>query len=76
MEQRDNILWLLKQAWYFSLTRVNDAVGEHGVRPGCADDGHGLLHAIRDPGHGHAAGLEQADQAAAVDRVIVDDDNA
>ena len=51
-------------------------VGEHGVGPGRADDGHGLLHAIGDPGHGHAAGLEQADQAAAVDRVIVDDDNA
>ena len=31
MEQRDNILWLLKQAWYFSLTQVNDAVSEHGV---------------------------------------------
>ncbi len=31
MEQTDNILWLLKQAWYFSLTTVNDAVSEHGV---------------------------------------------
>lgn len=31
MEQTDNILWLLKQAWYFSLTSVNDAVSEHGV---------------------------------------------
>lgn len=31
MEQTDNILWLLKQAWYFSLTSVNDAVGQHGV---------------------------------------------
>ena len=31
MEQTDNILWLLKQAWYFSLTMVNDAVSEHGV---------------------------------------------
>ena len=31
MEQTDNILWLLKQAWYFSLTTVNDEVSEHGV---------------------------------------------
>ena len=31
MEQTDNILWPLKQAWYFSLTTVNDAVSEHGV---------------------------------------------
>lgn len=31
MEQTDNILWLLKQAWYFSLTSVNEAVGGHGV---------------------------------------------
>ena len=31
VEQSDNILWLLKQAWYFSLTTVNDAVSQHGV---------------------------------------------
>lgn len=31
MEQKDNILWLLKQAWYFSLTSVNESVSEHGV---------------------------------------------
>jgi DNA-binding MarR family transcriptional regulator len=31
MEQTDNILWLLKQAWYFSLTSVNEAVSGHGV---------------------------------------------
>lgn len=31
MELTDNILWLLKQAFYFSLTTVNDAVSEHGV---------------------------------------------
>jgi hypothetical protein len=31
VEQRDNILWLLKQAWYFSLTKVNDSVSDHGV---------------------------------------------
>jgi DNA-binding MarR family transcriptional regulator len=31
VEQSDNILWLLKQAWYFSLTTVNDSVSEHGV---------------------------------------------
>ncbi|KUI28983.1 MarR family winged helix-turn-helix transcriptional regulator [Mycobacterium sp. GA-2829] len=30
-ELTDNILWLLKQAWYFSLTTVNEAVSEHGV---------------------------------------------
>jgi DNA-binding MarR family transcriptional regulator len=27
----DNILWHLKQAWYFALTAVNDAVSHHGV---------------------------------------------
>jgi DNA-binding MarR family transcriptional regulator len=27
----DNLLWHLKQAWYFSLTAVNDAVSQHGV---------------------------------------------
>ena len=31
MELVDNILWHLKQAWYFSLTAVNDAVSGHGV---------------------------------------------
>ncbi|MGV9802255.1 MarR family winged helix-turn-helix transcriptional regulator [Mycobacterium sp. NPDC003449] len=31
MELTDNILWLLKQAFYFSLTTVNDAVSGHGV---------------------------------------------
>ena len=31
MELRKNTLWLLKQAFYFSLTTVNDAVKEHGV---------------------------------------------
>ncbi|OFJ53025.1 MarR family winged helix-turn-helix transcriptional regulator [Mycolicibacterium grossiae] len=31
MELTDNILWLLKQAFYFSLTSVNDAVSGHGV---------------------------------------------
>ncbi|RAV07081.1 MarR family transcriptional regulator [Mycolicibacterium sp. GF69] len=31
MELDDNILWHLKQAWYFSLTAVNDAVSRHGV---------------------------------------------
>ncbi|MBV5244938.1 MULTISPECIES: MarR family winged helix-turn-helix transcriptional regulator [Mycolicibacterium] len=31
MELTDNILWLLKQAFYFSLTSVNEAVSEHGV---------------------------------------------
>ena len=30
-ELGDNILWHLKQAWYFSLTAVNDAVSQHGV---------------------------------------------
>src|SRR6185312_9585493 len=30
-ELTDNILWLLKQAFYFSLTSVNDAVKPHGV---------------------------------------------
>jgi DNA-binding MarR family transcriptional regulator len=31
MELTDNILWLLKQAFYFTLTNVNDAVSPHGV---------------------------------------------
>ena len=31
MELTDNILWLLKQAFYFSLTTVNEAVSVHGV---------------------------------------------
>lgn len=31
VELTDNILWLLKQAFYFSLTSVNDAVKPHGV---------------------------------------------
>src|SRR6188472_2536229 len=31
VEQTDNILWLLKQAWYFALTTVNEEVSEHGV---------------------------------------------
>lgn len=31
MELTDNLLWLLKQAFYFSLTSVNEAVSEHGV---------------------------------------------
>jgi len=31
IELTDNILWLLKQAFYFTLTTVNEAVSEHGV---------------------------------------------
>lgn len=31
MELTDNILWLLKQAFYFSLTTVNESISEHGV---------------------------------------------
>lgn len=31
MELTENLLWLLKQAFYFSLTTVNDAVSGHGV---------------------------------------------
>jgi DNA-binding MarR family transcriptional regulator len=31
MELTDNILWLLKQAFYFSLTSVNEAISPHGV---------------------------------------------
>lgn len=31
MELTENILWLLKQAFYFSLTTVNDAISVHGV---------------------------------------------
>ncbi|WP_445163068.1 MarR family winged helix-turn-helix transcriptional regulator [Mycobacterium sp. Dal123C01] len=31
MELTENILWLLKQAFYFSLTAVNDAISVHGV---------------------------------------------
>jgi DNA-binding MarR family transcriptional regulator len=31
MELTDNILWLLKQAFYFSLKTVNDSISSHGV---------------------------------------------
>lgn len=31
IELTENILWLLKQAFYFTLTTMNDAVSEHGV---------------------------------------------
>jgi DNA-binding MarR family transcriptional regulator len=31
MELTDNLLWLLKQAFYFSLNSVNDAIAGHGV---------------------------------------------
>ncbi|MHA3020325.1 MarR family winged helix-turn-helix transcriptional regulator [Mycobacterium sp. BMJ-28] len=31
MELTDNLLWLLKQAFYFSLTSVNEAISPHGV---------------------------------------------
>ena len=31
MELTDNILWLLKQAFHFSLKTVNDAINSHGV---------------------------------------------
>ncbi|MDH6245050.1 MarR family transcriptional regulator [Mycobacterium sp. OTB74] len=31
MELTDNLLWLLKQAFYFSLTSVNEAISDHGV---------------------------------------------
>lgn len=31
MELTDNILWLLKQAFYYSLTTINDAMRVHGV---------------------------------------------
>ncbi|CAA0127761.1 putative HTH-type transcriptional regulator [Mycolicibacterium vanbaalenii] len=47
MEQSDNILWLLKQAWYFALTTVNDSVSEHGVST--AQIGM-LRQLVREPG--------------------------
>src|ERR1700758_700856 len=31
MELTENLLWLLKQAFYFSLTSINDAMKVHGV---------------------------------------------
>jgi DNA-binding MarR family transcriptional regulator len=31
MELTDNLLWLLKQSFYFSLNSVNDAIAAHGV---------------------------------------------
>jgi len=31
MELTDNILWLLKQSFYYSLTTINDAMSVHGV---------------------------------------------
>ncbi len=34
MELTHNILWLLKQSFYFSYRFVNDAIGSHGVTMG------------------------------------------
>ncbi|OBI06273.1 MarR family transcriptional regulator [Mycolicibacter nonchromogenicus] len=31
MDLTNNILWLLKQAFYYSLTTVNESISEHGV---------------------------------------------
>jgi DNA-binding MarR family transcriptional regulator len=31
MELTDNVLWLLKQAFYYSLTTVNESMSAHGV---------------------------------------------
>ncbi len=31
MDLTRNTLWLLKQAFYYSLTTVNEAIGDHGV---------------------------------------------
>ena len=31
MELTENILWLLKQAFHFSLTSLNEAISDHGV---------------------------------------------
>ncbi len=31
MELTDNILWLLSQAFYYSMTNINDAMSVHGV---------------------------------------------
>jgi len=31
MELTDNIMWLLKQAFYYSLTTINEAMSAHGV---------------------------------------------
>ncbi|WP_024441884.1 MarR family winged helix-turn-helix transcriptional regulator [Mycobacterium sp. UM_WGJ] len=31
MDLTNNILWLLKQAFYYSLTTVNEAISDHGV---------------------------------------------
>ncbi|MGB3477245.1 MAG: MarR family transcriptional regulator [Mycobacterium sp.] len=31
MDLTNNTLWLLKQAFYYSLTTVNEAISEHGV---------------------------------------------
>ena len=62
MEQTDNILWLLKQAWYFSLTTVNDAVSEHGVSTAQI----GMLRQLAtEPGlSGCRLGASAADQPA------------
>ena len=79
MEQTDNILWLLKQAWYFSLTTVNDAVSEHGVstaqigmlrqlatEPGLSGRRPGAPAA--DQPAGRAAGLKELERRGLVER--------
>src|ERR1700753_3322001 len=68
MELTDNILWLLKQAFYHSLTTINDAMSVHGVstaqtgvlrqlanEPGLSGADlarRGLVERKRDPQHG------------------------
>ncbi|CAM2746006.1 MarR family transcriptional regulator [Skermania piniformis] len=47
IELTDNILWLLKQAFYFSLTTVNDAVKQHGVSTAQVGV---LRHLTQEPG--------------------------
>ena len=62
MELTDNILWLLKQAFYFSLTTINDAIRSHGVSTAQI----GVLRQLaNEPGlSGAESGPPSADQPA------------
>jgi len=71
MELVDNILWHLKQAWYFSLTAVNDAVSGHGVSTAQI----GVLRQLaNEPGLSGAGGRFHQDSAGAqYDQVALPD---
>jgi DNA-binding MarR family transcriptional regulator len=83
MEQTDNILWLLKQAWYFALTNVNDSVSEHGVSTAQIGmlrqlalkelERRGLVERKQDPQHGRILQAFLTDQGRKVAEAVVSD---